>query len=118
MAPAIAIICNGPCGLTLAHLLEYKGIDYVVYERDESKQSTGTGPSLNIRPETRQRALREGGLFDTFQKYARYEDTVFTRTDKSRKQLFQIGRGRDTPEINLQQLRQILLDAIPKDKIR
>ena len=80
MALARAIIDGGPCGLTLAHLLECKGIDYVVYERDESEQSTGTDPSLNIRPEIGQRALREGELFDAFQKYARYEDTVFTLT--------------------------------------
>ncbi|KAK0647122.1 hypothetical protein B0T16DRAFT_328387 [Cercophora newfieldiana] len=118
MAPEIAIIGGGPCGLTLARLLECKGLDYVVYERDESENSTRTGGSLDIHPETGQRALQEGGLFEAFQNYARYDDTVLTLADKSGKRILQMGQGRDAPEIDRRELRQILLDAIPKDKIR
>ena len=32
--PEIAIIGSGPCGLTLARLLQCKGTDYVVSERE------------------------------------------------------------------------------------
>lgn len=116
--PPIAIIGGGPCGLTLARLLECKGIDYVVYERDESENSNRAGGSLDIHPETGQHALREGGLFDEFKKYARYDDTVFTLADKFGKRLLQFDQGRDAPEIDRRELRQILLDAIPKDKIK
>ena len=116
--PIIAIIGGGPCGLTLARLLECKGIDYVVYERDESENSNRAGGSLDIRPETGQHALREGGLFDEFKRYARYDDTVFAVADKLGKRLLQLGQGRDAPEIDRSDLRQILLDAIPKDKVK
>jgi 2-polyprenyl-6-methoxyphenol hydroxylase-like FAD-dependent oxidoreductase len=117
-APAIAIIGGGPCGLTLARLLERKGIDYVVFERDESENSNRTGGSLDIHPDSGQIALRKCGLFDDFKRYARYDDTVFTLADKHGKRIVQLGQGRDSPEIDRSDLRQILLDAIPKDKIK
>ncbi|KAK0624037.1 hypothetical protein B0T14DRAFT_427301 [Immersiella caudata] len=118
MPPPIAIIGGGPCGLTLARLLDCKGIDYLVHERDESEQSTHTGGSLDIHPETGQRALREAGLYDEFKKYARYDDTVFTVADKSGKKLLRIGQRRDAPEIDRRELRKILLHAIPREKIK
>ncbi len=117
-ALAIAIIGAGPCGLTLARLLECKGIDYVVYERDESENSNRVGGSLDIHQNTGQHALREGGLFDEFKRYARYDDTAVAIADKFGKRLLQFGQGRDAPEIDRSDLRQILLDAIPKDKIK
>lgn len=118
MAPTVAIIGGGPCGLTLARLLELGGIDYTLYERDESENSNRVGGSLDIHPATGQHALREGGLFEVFQKYARYDDTVFTLADKLGKRVLQTDQGRDAPEIDRSDLRQILLDAIPKDKIK
>ena len=117
--PAIAIIGGGPCGLTLATLLERKGIDYVVFERDEDANSNlSAGGSLDLHPETGQLALRAAGLFDTFQQHARYEDTVFSIADKSGNKVVELGQGRDAPEIDRSALRQILLDAVPKDKIK
>ncbi|KUJ17808.1 FAD/NAD(P)-binding domain-containing protein [Mollisia scopiformis] len=117
-AAGIAIIGGGPCGLTLARLLECKGIDYIVYERDESENSNRAGGSLDIHAGTGQHALREAGLLDGFKKYARYDDTAVTIADKQGKRLLQMGQNRDAPEIDRKDLRQILLDAIPKDKIK
>lgn len=111
--PIIAIIGAGPCGVTLARLLECAGIDYIIYERDESESSNRVGGSLDIHAETGQHALREGGLFDEFKKYARYDDTSVALADKFGNRLFQIGQGRDAPEIDRTDLRQILLDSIP-----
>lgn len=116
--PTIAIIGGGPCGLTLARLLECKGIDYVVYERDESRNSNSDGGSLDLHPKTGQKALQEGGLFDEFNKYARYDDTIFAITDKLGNRLLEFGEGRDAPEIDRRELRQLLLDAIPEGKIK
>ncbi|KAL6856800.1 FAD/NAD(P)-binding domain-containing protein [Trichoderma novae-zelandiae] len=118
MTPSIAIIGAGPCGLTLARLLECKGIDYVVYERDESDVSNRKGGSLDIHAETGQLALKEAGLFDEFKKHARYDDTVFTLANQQGERVFQAGQGRDAPEIDRVMLRHILLESIPKDKIR
>ncbi|OIW30449.1 FAD/NAD(P)-binding domain-containing protein [Coniochaeta ligniaria NRRL 30616] len=116
--PVIAIIGAGPCGLTLARLFECKGIDYVVYERDESPESNRNGGSLDIHGDTGQLALRECGLFDKFMQRARYEDTVFAIADKAGERLLELGQGRDAPEIDRTDLRQILLDSIPEDKIK
>ncbi|UKZ94673.1 uncharacterized protein TrAFT101_009525 [Trichoderma asperellum] len=118
MSPSIAIIGGGPCGLTLARLLERKGIDYVVYERDETDDSGRRGGSLDIHAETGQLALKEAGLFEEFLKYARYEDTVFRIANQKGERVFHAEEGgRDAPEIDRIQLRQILLDSIPSTKI-
>ncbi|KAL7929324.1 hypothetical protein V8C35DRAFT_315722 [Trichoderma chlorosporum] len=118
MCATIAIIGAGPCGLTLARLLECRGIDYVVYERDESDVSNRRGGSLDIHAETGQLALKEAGLFDEFKKHARYEDTSFAIANQQGERVFQIGQARDAPEIDRVLLRQILLDSIPKEKVR
>ncbi|UKZ82794.1 hypothetical protein TrVFT333_010592 [Trichoderma virens FT-333] len=118
MSPTIAIIGAGPCGLTLARLLERKGVDYVVYERDESDDSNRRGGSLDIHAETGQLALKEAGLFNEFKKHARYEDTSFAIANQQGERVFQIGQARDAPEIDRVLLRQILLDSIPKEKVR
>lgn len=120
MSPSVAIIGGGPCGLTLARLLERKGINYVVYERDESDTSVRRGGSLDIHAETGQLALKEAGLFEEFLKYARYEDTVFRIANQRGERVFQPPEGgrRDAPEIDRIQLRQILLDSIPSERIR
>ncbi|KAK4174322.1 putative hydroxylase [Triangularia setosa] len=119
VTPQIAIIGAGPCGLTLARLLECKGItDYIVYERDPGPDANRAGGSLDIHPETGQHALRQAGLFDKFKQYARYADTAFAIGGKDGNKIFQMGEGRDAPEIDRAELRKILLDAVPKEKIK
>lgn len=117
-APTVAIIGAGPCGLTLARLLECKGIDYTVYERDRSPACNRTGGSLDIRGPTGQLALRECGLLDKFRAKARYEDTVFSIADKAGERLLEFGQGHDAPEIDRAELRQILLDSVPRHRIK
>ncbi|KAH6714296.1 hypothetical protein BKA61DRAFT_519412 [Leptodontidium sp. MPI-SDFR-AT-0119] len=117
--PRIAIIGGGPCGLTLARLLECKGITYTVFERDLSATSNdAAGGSLDIRAETGQRALREAGLFEEFKRFARYDDTAVAIADNRGKRVLEMGQGRDAPEIDRSDLRRILLESIPKDKIK
>ncbi|RYP50878.1 hypothetical protein DL768_003713 [Monosporascus sp. mg162] len=116
MAPPIAIIGGGPSGLTLARLLELKGIEYVVYERTEADFSH-QGGSLDIHTETGQRALQEANLFDEFKKHARYVDERFRILDQRGKEWVSMGEGRDAPEIDRSALRQILVDSIPKHRV-
>jgi len=118
MTPTVAIIGGGPSGLTLARLLETRKVDYVVYERDESESAVTQGGTLDLHPQTGQLALEEGGLFDNFKKLARYDATGGSILDKSGTVLLTGGKGRDAPEIDRTLLRKLLLDSIPKEKIK
>ncbi|KAI0197863.1 monooxygenase [Astrocystis sublimbata] len=130
----IAIIGGGPCGLTLARLLHNAGIPYTIYERDASSQPQGhhQGGSLDIHRENGQAALEAAGLLEEFNKYARYEAEVFTVQDyrgenrfregeaeggvEGKEQGFSEGNGR--PEIDRAQLRKLLLDSVPQERIQ
>jgi 2-polyprenyl-6-methoxyphenol hydroxylase-like FAD-dependent oxidoreductase len=118
MVPSIAIVGGGPCGLTLARLLELQGVDYVVYERDESEPSRRTGGSLDLKPTSGQRVVKEAGLFEEFKKYARWDDTLFVLADQQGEKYLEMGEERDAPEIDRVALRKILLDSIPKEKVQ
>jgi 2-polyprenyl-6-methoxyphenol hydroxylase-like FAD-dependent oxidoreductase len=121
MSPApIAIIGGGPCGLTFARLLETAGIEYVVFERDASSVSAPyyQGGTLDLHPETGQEALRRAGLSDKFEKLARRDATTMVIQDLYGKHLFRFGEGSDRPEIDRLQLRQMLLDSLPANRIR
>lgn len=124
MSPPIAIVGAGPTGLTLARLLECKGIDYVVYERDPIDAPNRAGGSLDIHPKTGQQALRECGLFAEFRKHARYEDQGFRIYDSDGvrhtelDELLDGGSGEDRPEIDRGSLRRILLESIPGEKMK
>ncbi|KAL6918502.1 hypothetical protein ACHAP8_009905 [Fusarium lateritium] len=121
----IAIIGGGPCGLTLARLLETASINYVVFERDASPSLAvkSQGGTLDIHPTTGQEALRRGGLHDQFKSLARYDATTMTLMDSRGEFRSILGddvdvNGSDRPEIDRQQLRQILLNSIPAERIR
>ncbi|KAK5652148.1 hypothetical protein OQA88_10790 [Cercophora sp. LCS_1] len=116
--PKIAILGAGPSGLLLARLLSLSSIPYTIYERDTSPSSSRAGGSLDIHDSTGQLALRKAGLFDEFQKHARYDDTVFSVSDKGGERLLEIGQGRDAPEIDRAELRRLLVESVPGDTIK
>ena len=62
----IAIVGGGPGGLTLARLLQIKGADVKVYERDLHKDARAQGATLDLHDESGLAALREAGLMDAF----------------------------------------------------
>lgn len=123
----IAIVGGGPCGLTFARLLELAGLDYVVFERDDSAEpkSHHQGGTLDIHPGTGQAALEAAGLKGEFDELARYEAAIFTVQDFNGGNRFRTGDegapgegegGR--PEIDRRQLRDLLLNSIPAHRIR
>ncbi|MFE4714288.1 FAD-dependent oxidoreductase [Paenibacillus sp. NPDC056722] len=81
----IGIIGAGPGGLTLALILQRQGIQSVVYERELHDTSHERGGTLDIHEESGQRALKEAGLFEEFQRIARFEEEDFRVVDKNAK---------------------------------
>jgi hypothetical protein len=120
--PAIAIIGGGPSGLVLARLLEVNGItDYVVFERDESSTPgpNQQGGTLDLHESSGQLALKRAGLFDTFSKdLARWDAACFRLLNSAGDTIANFSDIGDRPEIDRFQLRHLLLDSIPSEKIR
>src|SRR6187402_1071931 len=62
----IAIVGGGPGGLILARLLQLKGVNVKVYERDFNKDLRVQGATLDLHYESGLKALRAAGLIDAF----------------------------------------------------
>lgn len=112
----IAIIGGGPGGLTLALILQRYGIQTTIYEREPHDKSRERGGSLDIHEETGQEALKEAGLYEKFQRIARFEGEDFRLFDKSGKIYLDEETESDKkgtrPEIDRGVLCELLLDAI------
>lgn len=117
MAPVIAIVGGGPSGLALAAILERKGMDYIVYERSQ-RDVPPRGGCLDLHPGSGQRAMREAGVFEEFQKHSRTGDaTIHLLYNHYGEKVFEFGKGRDAPEIDRWAIRKVLLTGIPEHKI-
>jgi 2-polyprenyl-6-methoxyphenol hydroxylase-like FAD-dependent oxidoreductase len=118
--PPIAIIGGGPSGLTFARLLETANINYTIFERDTSPQPSARfqGGTLDLHSETGQAALRRAGLTDEFEKLARRNAMTMTVQDAYGNHRSVFDEVRDAPEIDRLQLRQMLLDSIPLERVR
>lgn len=118
----IAIIGAGPGGLTLANILKVKGIDFTVFESEESSNSRNQGGTLDLHRSTGQLALKEAGLFEEFKKNARPEGdfTIITSADGRTLRDENVGKSEvvstvdlvDRPEIEREKLREILLEGV------
>lgn len=124
MSFKIAIIGAGPAGLTLARLLlvsEAK-VDITLYERDASRTSRPEqGGTLDLHTESGLAAIRKCGLWDSFQRYARYEGQEFIFADKNATELVHLRSwegAEDRPEIDRYRLREILLESVPEECVR
>lgn len=132
MPGQIAILGAGPSGLMLGRMLELANIDYIIFEKDNSpgpRTTEGWAASgdksgtLDIHAETGQHALQEAGLFDQFKKLARYDGQSTTIADKdanvaAKFDIDDEGSDFDRPEIDRTALRNLLLDSVPKEKVR
>jgi 2-polyprenyl-6-methoxyphenol hydroxylase-like FAD-dependent oxidoreductase len=82
MSLPIAILGAGPSGLTLARLLHLAGIDFTIFERDESAASAwgrGGSGTLDLHEGSGLLALQEAGLMEEFKKRARYVDRLLSK---------------------------------------
>lgn len=117
--PRIALIGGGPGGLTLARLLQLRGIRTVVFERDTHAGERPQGGSLDLHEETGLHALRLAGLEQAFMAEARPEDQGDRLYDASGTLLFDHdGQDDGRPEIDRTALRRLLLDSLVPGTVR
>lgn len=115
----VAIIGAGPVGLTIATLLQQKGVDVTVYERDQDAFTRISGGTLDLHKGSGQDAMKKAGLLQRY-----YEMAVpmgRTVANQQGKVLFSKKPSQedqyDNPEINRNDLRKILLNSLTGDTI-
>ena len=116
----VAVVGAGPAGLTLTRLLQTRGFSVRIFERDASSTARLQGGSLDLRPDSGQRAIRDAGLGEAFDRFSRTEAEAFTMLNRhgevqtTDQPLDQEDNG---PEIDRADLRRLLLDAVGPDTI-
>src|SRR6218665_300051 len=112
----IAIIGGGPCGLTLARLLQLKGAHVNVYERDVNENVRVQGATLDLHEESGLEALRRAGLIEAFYDNYRPEAGKLRILDKQMNNRMDTHSATDyierRPEIDRGPLRNILLQSL------
>jgi 2-polyprenyl-6-methoxyphenol hydroxylase-like FAD-dependent oxidoreductase len=106
----VAIIGAGPVGLTLATLLQQKGIEVAVYERDKDRHARIWGGTLDLHTHSGQEAIKKAGLLEHY--FATAIPMGRTITDQQGNLLFTVAPRNDNPEINRNDLRNILLNSL------
>ncbi|RDC56323.1 FAD-dependent monooxygenase [Pedobacter chinensis] len=117
----IAIIGGGPGGLTLARLLQLKGLSVKVYERDLNKEVRIQGGALDLHTDSGLAALEKAGLMDEFKSNFRPGAELMRVTDHQAKiyadqhaeeNHYDFGDKNYRPEIDRGPLRDILLNSL------
>jgi tetracycline resistance monooxygenase len=115
----VAIIGAGPVGLTMARLLQQKGVHVTVYERDKDAQTRIWGGTLDLHKGSGQDALKQAGLLENY--YATALPMGRTIADEQCNILFSQKltpeQEHDNPEINRNDLRKLLLESLASDTV-
>ena len=61
---SVAIVGGGPGGLTLARLLQMKGVEVKVYERDLNENARVQGSLLDLHQDSGLASIRAAGLLE------------------------------------------------------
>lgn len=112
----IAIIGGGPGGLTLARLLQLKGAEVTVYDRDYGRDTRVQGATLDLHVDSGLLALTEAGLMEAFQTHYRPGADTLRIYDRQAKLILDENGYDDLdstrPEIDRGPLRKLLLDSL------
>ena len=123
---SIAIVGGGPGGLTLARLLQLKGADVKVYERDFDKNARVQGSPLDLHDESGLAAIRKAELLEEFKnnflpgadkKLIMNEQAEIFFSDHDTKVEENFGHEHFRPEIDRGTLRQILLKSLEPETV-
>lgn len=118
---SIAIVGGGPGGLTLARLLQLKGANVKVYERDLNKDARVQGSPLDLHDESGLAAIRKANLLEEFKKnflpgadkkllVNERAEIFFSDHESKPEENFGVDHFR--PEIDRGALRKILLESL------
>ena len=117
----IAIIGGGPGGLTLARLLQLKGLQIKVYERDHSQEARVQGAIVDLHFDSGLKAMEATGLMEAFKaKYMPGADKYRLLDPKGHILLDEgnqagksdFGNPQFRPEIDRGALRDLLIDGL------
>jgi 2-polyprenyl-6-methoxyphenol hydroxylase-like FAD-dependent oxidoreductase len=122
----IAIVGGGPGGLTLAKLLQDKGVNVHVYERDLNKYARQQGATLDLHEGSGLKAIEMAGLMDQFKQHYRPGAEKLRIVDEQGSIFFDdhtetndAGFGNEyfRPEIDRGPLRDIFIASLHPDTI-
>lgn len=122
----IAIVGGGPGGLTLARLLQLKGANVKVYERDFNKEARVQGAIVDLHFESGLKVMEAAGLMDAFK--ANYmpgadnfrivdKDANICLDEHNQDSEASFGNEYFRPEIDRGALRNILIAALLPDTV-
>ncbi|MGE8533055.1 FAD-dependent monooxygenase [Chryseobacterium sp. D764] len=123
---SIAIVGGGPAGLTLARLLQLKGADVKVYERDFNKNARVQGSPLDMHEDSGLAAIRKAELLEEFKKTFRpgadktlimNEQAQIFFNDHETKPEEDFGEEHFRPEIDRGPLRNMLLESLHPETV-
>ncbi|HMI08464.1 MAG TPA: NAD(P)/FAD-dependent oxidoreductase [Flavobacterium sp.] len=122
----IAIVGGGPGGLILARLLQLKGANVKVYERDLNKDARVQGSPLDMHEGSGLAALREANLLDEFEKnflpgadkkLITNEHAEIFFSDHETKPNENFGSEYFRPEIDRGTLRKVMLESLLRETV-
>ena len=123
---SIAIVGGGPGGLILARLLQMKGANIKLYERDFNKDARLIGSPLDMHEESGMAALRKADLLEEFKKNFRpgadrmvivNEHAEIFFSDHETKPAEDFGSAYFRPEIDRGPLRNMLLESLQPETV-
>lgn len=122
----IAIIGAGPGGLTLARLLQLKGADVKVYERDFGREARVQGAIVDLHFDSGLKVMEAADLMDAFKinymagadKYRMLDqDANILLDEQTQDAEISFGHAHFRPEIDRGALRNLLIDALLPDTV-
>jgi tetracycline 11a-monooxygenase, tetracycline resistance protein len=115
----VAIIGAGPVGLTMGRLLQQKGVNVTVYERDKDPQARIWGGTLDLHRESGQEAMKKAGLLESYYATAIPMGIIFADEQGQMLSTREITPDNqyDNPEINRDDLRKMLLGSLTSDTV-
>lgn len=122
----IAIVGGGPGGLTLARLLQLKGANLKVYERDLNKDARVQGSPLDMHEESGMVALRKANLVAEFENNVRvgadkkiivngHAEIIFS--DHTNNPAEDLANAPFRPEIDRGVLRKVFLQSLQPETV-